>query len=159
LIDDLNNPEVEWFMGDDSLLNLDASKDLGDLDLGAKVWSDPVVANNIVYFSTLTLSIESVDPCVNLEGAGKLYARFIQSVAGSAIGGSALRDSSGTLQSLDLASKTRSAVTMGDTARVNGDRKRDVYIQEYDSTIQKLEQPVGAVLTIKSWREVYKVIR
>jgi hypothetical protein len=105
------------------------------------------------------LSIEAVDPCVNLEGVGKLYGRFIQSIAGSALGGSAFSDASGTLQSLDLASKTRSAVTLGDTQRVNGDRKREVYIQEYDSTIQKLEQPVGAVLTIKSWREIYKVIR
>jgi len=159
LLDDLSNPEVEWFMGDAALLNLDAAKDMGDLDFGAKVWSDPVVANYIAYFSTLTLSIESVDPCVNLEGAGKLYGRFIQSQAGSAVGGSAFRDASGTLQNLDLASKTRSAVTLGDTDRVNGDRKREVYIQEYDSTIQKLEQPVGAVLAIKSWREIYKVIR
>jgi hypothetical protein len=159
LIDDLNNPEVEWFMGDAALLNLDPALDMGDLDFGAKVWSDPVIANSIVYFSTLTLSIEAVDPCVNLEGVGKLYARFIQSLAGSALGGSAFRDASGTLQSLDLASKTRSAVALGDTERVNGDRKREVYIQEYDSTVQKLEQPVGAVLTIKSWREIYKVIR
>jgi Tfp pilus tip-associated adhesin PilY1 len=159
LLDDLNNPDVEWFMGDAALLGLDASKDMGDLDFGAKVWSDPVVANSIVYFSTLTLSIEAVDPCVNLEGVGKLYGRFIQSIAGSALGGSAFQDASGTLQSLDLASKTRAAVTLGDTDRVNGDRKREVYIQEYDSTIQKLEQPVGAVLTIKSWREIYKVIR
>jgi len=156
---DSNSPEVEWFMGDPALVNLDPGLDMGDLDVGAKVWSDPVVANYIVYFSTLTLSIESVDPCVNLEGAGKLYGRFIQSLAGSAVGGSAFRDASGTLQNLDLASKTRAAVTLGDTERVNGDRKREVYIQEYDSTIQRLEQPIGAVLTIKSWREVYKVIR
>jgi hypothetical protein len=159
LMDDLNNPEVEWFMGDAALLNLDPALDMGDLDMGAKVWSDPVIANSIVYFSTLTLSIEAVDPCVNLEGVGKLYGRFIQSLAGSAVGGSAFRDASGTLQSLDLASKTRSAVALGDTSRVEGTRKREVYIQEYDSTVQKLEQPVGAVLTIKSWREIYKVIR
>jgi hypothetical protein len=159
LSDDLNNPEVEWFLGDAALLSLDPALDMGDLDVGAKVWSDPVIANSIAYFSTLTLSIEAVDPCVNLEGVGKLYGRFIQSVAGSAVGGSAFRDASGTLQSLDLASKTRSAVALGDTDRVDGTRKREVYIQEYDSTVQKLEQPVGAVLTIKSWREMYKVIR
>ncbi len=156
---DSNSPEVEWFMGDPALVALDPALDMGDLDAGAKVWSDPVVANYIVYFSTLTLSIESVDPCVNLEGAGKLYGRFIQSLAGSAVGGSAFRGASGTLQNLDLASKTRAAVTLGDTTKVNGDRKREVYIQEYDSTVQKLEQPIGAVLTVKSWREVYKVIR
>ena len=156
---DSPTPEVEWFMGDPALVALDPALDMGDLDVGAKVWSDPVVANYIVYFSTLTLSIESVDPCVNLEGAGKLYGRFIQSLAGSAVGGSAFRDASGTLQNLDLASKTRAAVTLGDSTRVNGNRKREVYIQEYDSTIQKLEQPIGAALTVKSWREVYKVIR
>jgi hypothetical protein len=158
LIDDLN-PTVEWFMGDPAQLNLDPAKDVGDLGIGEKVWSDPVVANSIVYFNTLTGSIESVDPCSNLVGVGKLYGRFVQSVGGSALGGSAFTGASGTLQSLDLASKTRSAVTLGDVERVEGTRKRDVYIQEYDSTIQKLEQPVPAVLKILSWREIYKIIR
>jgi len=83
----------------------------------------------------------------------------VQSVGGSALGGSAFTGASGTLQSLDLASKTRSAVTLGDVERVEGTRKREVYIQEYDSTIQKLEQAVPAVLKIKSWREIYKIIR
>lgn len=158
LVDD-TNPFVEWFMGDAVLLNLDPALDMGDLGVGEKVWSDPKVANYTVYFNTLTGKIESVDPCQNLAGGGKLYARFVQAYAGSAVGSSALRDASGTLQSLDLASKTRSAVTLGDTSRVQGDRKRDVYIQEYDSTIQKLEQPVGAVLKVKSWREIFKIIR
>jgi Tfp pilus tip-associated adhesin PilY1 len=156
---DSNNPEVEWYLGDPVLLNLDPAQDMGDLGVGEKVWADPVIANSIVYFNTLTGSIESVDPCENLAGVGKLYGRYINSVAGSAIGGTAFRDSSGTLDSLDLESKTRSAVTLGETERVNGIRKREVYIQEYDSTIQKLEQPIGAILKIKSWREVYKVIR
>jgi hypothetical protein len=48
---------------------------------------------------------------------------------------------------------------LGEISRVQGDRKRDVYIQEYDSTVQKLEQPVGAVLRVKSWREIYRIIR
>jgi hypothetical protein len=94
-----------------------------------------------------------------LAGGGKLYARYVQAYSGSAVGSSAFKDASGTLQSLDLASKTRSAVTVGEISRVQGDRKRDVYIQEYDSTIQKLEQPVSAVLRIKSWREIYRIIR
>lgn len=158
LTDDVN-PDVEWFMGDPALLNLDPAKDMGDLGIGEKVWADPVVANSIVYFNTLTGSIESVDPCANLAGIGKLYGRFVQSIGGSALGGSAFRDASGTLPSLDLASKTRSAVTLGDIERVGPTRKRDVYIQEYDSTIQKLEQPVPAVLKVKSWREIYRIIR
>ncbi|MFQ6036977.1 MAG: pilus assembly protein, partial [Candidatus Aminicenantales bacterium] len=156
---DSSSPEVEWYIGDSALLNLDPAKDMGDLALGEKVWADPAVANNIVYFSTLTGNIEAVDPCSNLAGVGKLYARFVQAVAGSAIGSTALRSASGNIQSLDLASKTRSAVTLGETERVQGSRKREVYIQEYDSTVQKLEQPVGAVLKVKSWREIYKVIR
>jgi outer membrane protein assembly factor BamB len=156
---DSSTPQVEWYMGDPALLNLDPAEDMGDLDFGAKVWSDPEVANYIVYFSTLTGSIESVDPCANLAGIGKLYGRYVMARAGSPLGSTAFKTSSGTLQNLDLASKTRSAVTLGDTQRIDGNRKREVYIQEYDSTIQKLEQPVGALLKIKSWREIYKVIR
>jgi Tfp pilus tip-associated adhesin PilY1 len=153
------NPFVEWFMGDAILLNLDPGVDMGDLGVGEKIWSDPIVANYTVYFNTLTGKIESVDPCENLAGGGKLYARYVEAYSGSAVGSSAFKDASGTLQSLDLASKTRSAVTVGEVSRVQGDRKRDVYIQEYDSTIQKLEQPVSAVLRIKSWREIYRIIR
>jgi outer membrane protein assembly factor BamB len=153
------NPFVEWFMGDALLLNLDPAVDMGDLGVGEKIWSDPIVANYTVYFNSLTGKIESVDPCENLAGGGKLYARYVEAYSGSAVGSSAFKDASGTLQSLDLASKTRSAVTVGEVSRIQGDRKRDVYIQEYDSTIQKLEQPVGAVLRIKSWREIYRIIR
>ncbi len=159
LLDNPRRADVEWFMGDPALTNLDPALDMGDLGVGEKVWSNPVIANSIVYFNTLTGSIESVNPCDNLAGVGKLYGRYIQSVAGSAIGGTAFRDASGTLASLDLESKTRAAVTLGDTVRVDGTRKREVYIQEYDSTIQKLEQPVGTSLKIKSWREIYKIIR
>ncbi len=156
---DSSRPEVEWFMGDPVVTGLDASLDMGDLGVGEKVWADPEVANSIVYFSTLTGSIESVDPCANLAGVGKLYGRYVQSIAGSAIGSTAFSSSTGTVQNLDLSSKTRAAVTLGDTQRIGSSRKREVYIQEYDSTIQKLEQPVSAVLFIRSWREILKVIR
>ncbi|MBN1273101.1 MAG: VCBS repeat-containing protein [Candidatus Aminicenantes bacterium] len=153
--------EVEWFVGDDSLLNLDDEKDVGDLDVGEKVWADPVVGDFIVYFSTLTGSIENVDPCANLEGTGKLYARYIQSAAGSTvIGGTALTTAAGPMEYMDLISKSRSAVTLGDKERTSeGVRKREVFVQEYDSTIEKLEQPTGAILKIKSWREVYRIIK
>jgi outer membrane protein assembly factor BamB len=156
---DSRRPEVEWFMGDSALTGLDPGLDMGDLGVGEKVWADPEVANSIVYFSTLTGSIESVDPCANLAGVGKLYGRYVQSIAGSAIGSTAFSSSNGTVQNLDLSSKTRAAVTLGETERIPGGRKREVYIQEYDSTIQRLEQPVGAVLSIRSWREILKVIR
>ena len=157
---DGNTPEVEWYLGDPAVLNLPEEKNWGDLGVGQKVWADPEVADYIVYFSTVTGSIESVDPCQSLSGAGKLYARYIQAVGGTAIGGTAFKTASGPAESLELAIKTRSAVTISERQRTQEKiRKREVYIQEYDSTIQKLEQPVGALLKIKSWREIYRVIR
>ncbi len=157
---DAPTPEVEWYLGDYSILNLPEQKDLGDLSSGERVWADPKVADYIVYFSTLTGSIDSVDPCESIVGVGKLYARFVQTVAGSIIGGTAFATDSGSVESVALAIKTRAAVTFGEGERAaDGTRKREVYIQEYDSTIQKLEQAIGAILKIKSWREVYRVIK
>jgi Tfp pilus tip-associated adhesin PilY1 len=151
---------VNWYLGDPGILNLPVEKDVGDLGIGEKVWADPKIGDYVVYFSTLVGSIESVDPCENIAGVGKLYARFIVSRAGSVVGGSAFKTAGGPVESLNLAIKTRSAVTLGEQERTSsGVRKREVYIQEYDSTIQKLEQVIGGLLKIKSWREVYKIIR
>jgi len=159
-LNDLSTPEVEWYLGDPSLLGLPAAKDKGDLGAGEKVWADPVHNDYIVYFSTLQGSIESVDPCINLQGMGKLYGRFSQTMAGTMVGGTAFTSGAGSLESLALASKSRAAVTVGERDQTDGGvRKREVYIQEYNSTIQKLEQPVGSLLKVKSWREVYKIIR
>jgi Tfp pilus tip-associated adhesin PilY1 len=153
-------PEVEWFIGDHQELNLSAALDKGDLGVGEKVWADPKIADYIVYFSTLTGSIESVDPCESLVGIGKLYARFIVAKAGNPIGSTAFRTATGPAEALNLEIKTRSAVTIGESERVQGQtRKREVYIQEYNSTLQRLEQSIGALLRIKSWREIFKIIR
>jgi hypothetical protein len=81
-------------------------------------------------------------------------------MGGSPVGGTAFKGLSGAMESLDLAIKTRSAVTLGETqTTTDGARKREVYIQEYDSTVQKLEQLTGGLLKVKSWREVYKVFK
>jgi len=157
---DGNTPEVEWYLGNPDVLSLPQEKDKGDLGVGEKVWADPVVADHIVYFSTFTGSMESVNPCENIAGTGKLYARFIQAVGGTAIGGTAFKTVSEPVESLTLIVKTRAAVTLGERERTQGGaRKREVYIQEYDSTIQKLEQTIGAFLNVKSWREIYRIIR
>ena len=157
---DSPTPEVEWYLGDPTILNLPAEKDMGDISSGERVWADPKVADYIVYFSTLTGSIDSVDPCESIAGVGKLYARFIQAQAGTTLGGTAFGTASGPQESMDLAIKTRAAVTIGERERApGGARKREVYIQEYDSTIQKLEQLGTSMLKVKSWREVYRVIR
>jgi hypothetical protein len=153
-------PEVEWYLGVPNILGLPEEKKTGELGIGEKVWADPKVANSIVYFSTLSGSIESVDPCQNITGLGKLYARYVRGVAGGSVGGTALTSLEGPSESLDIAIKTRAAVTLGERERTEeGARKREVYIQEYDSTIQKLEQPVGSLLIVKSWREIYRVFR
>ncbi|MFA9452407.1 MAG: PilC/PilY family type IV pilus protein [Candidatus Aminicenantaceae bacterium] len=151
-------PEVEWFMGDESDLGLPVEKQSGELGIGEKVWADPVVADYIVYFSTLTGSIESVNPCESLVGFGKLYARFVQSVGNTPVGGTAFTSSTGPLENLQLVSKARSAVTIGERT-MGSKKKREVYIQEFNSSIQRLEQPVGSALVIKTWREVYRIIK
>jgi len=133
---------------------------VGDLGIGEKVWADPVISDSIIYFSTLRGEIEDVNPCVNLADVGKFYGRYIQAVAGTAIGGSAFKTSQSTIaESLDLVSKARRAVTIGERRGASGTEKRTVYVQEYESTIQRLEQPVGGLLKIRSWREVYKILQ
>jgi len=153
-------PEVEWYLGDQKTLDLPPEKDTGDLIPGEKVWADPKAADYIVYFSTLQGSIESVNPCENIVGEGKLYTRYVQSVAGGTLGGTALQTESGPAESLALAIKTRAAVTLGGRGRTGeGARKREVYIQEYDSTLQRLEQGVMAMLQVRSFREIFRIIR
>ena len=159
LIDREASTDIEWYLGVPYGIR-SAERDVGNLAAGEKVWADPKIEDYTVYFSTLTGSIEAVDPCLNLAGLGKLYARFIVSIGGSPVGGTAFKGLSGALESLDLAIKTRSAVTLGETqTTTDGARKREVYIQEYDSTVQKLEQLTGGLLKVKSWREVYKVFK
>jgi len=157
---DAPTPEVEWYLGDYEILDLPEGKSIAVLSSGERVWADPKVADYIVYFSTLMGLMEDVDPTVNILGIGKLYARFVQTIAGSIIGGTAFATASGPQESIELAIKTRAAVTFGERERASdGTRKREVYIQEYDSTIQKLEQSIGALLKVKSWREVFRIIR
>jgi hypothetical protein len=159
LVDRDAGSEIEWYLGVPGGIRTE-ERDAGNLAAGEKLWADPKIEDYTVYFSTLTGSIEAVDPCLNLAGLGKLYARFIVSIGGSPVGGTAFKGLSGAMESLDLAIKTRSAVTLGETQMTtDGARKREVYIQEYDSTVQKLEQLTGGLLKIKSWREVYKVYK
>jgi hypothetical protein len=65
-----NTASVEWYLGNPTVLNRSADLRVGELGTGSKVWADPVVADGIVYFSTLRGSIEAVNPCLNLGEAG-----------------------------------------------------------------------------------------
>jgi len=154
-----NTATVEWYLGQPALLNLNASFSRGTLGVGAKVWADPVIADEVVYFSTLTGSIESVNPCVNLGEGGRLYARYIRQTSAIPVGGTAFRTTAATPpEYLQLVSKARRAVTVGEASRIGRIEKREVYVQEYDSTLEMLGQPLGSVMRIKSWREIYRVI-
>ena len=154
---------IDWYMGNPAALNLTSDKKQGELETGYKVWADPVVADFTIYFSTLRGSIENVNPCLNLTDAGRLYARQLRFASGIPIGGSALRSSNVVPpEYLQMVSKARRAVTLGEIQRTPAPEsisKREVFMQEYNSTIEMLANPVGALLQIKSWREVYQVIR
>ncbi|MGB9004668.1 MAG: PilC/PilY family type IV pilus protein [Candidatus Aminicenantales bacterium] len=154
---DAGSAQTEWFIGDAGALGLDPLYDKGDFTAGEKVWADPQVANFMVFFSTLTGNIESVDPCQDIVGEGKLYARFLEAIGGGVAGGTALKTAAGPMEYMALEIKARAAVTLGGTETTGGLRKREIYIHEFNSTIQKLEQPVGATLKVKSWREVYHI--
>jgi hypothetical protein len=152
-------PEVEWYMGDHLVLGLPEAKKAGTFDVGEKVWADPLLTDFIVYFSTLKGSIESVDPCENVLGIGRLYARYVETIAGALIGQTALKIGTETKENIELAIKTKAAVTSGERNIAGGARKREVFIQEYDSTIQKLEQSVTSFLKVKSWREIFRIMK
>jgi len=156
---DGEDPEVEWYLGDPGILGLPSDDDRGNFSPGEKVWADPQIANKVIYLSTLTGDIETVDPCKSLSGVGKLYARYVDTLVGTPVGSTAFRTPTGDVESLGLEIKTRAAVTVGETSQAGGVRKKEVYIQEYDSTLQKLEQPAGPMLRIKSWREIFKIIK
>jgi len=155
-----NSATVEWYLGVPARLNLAASYQRGTLGVGSKIWADPVLADEVVYFSTLRGSIEAVNPCTNLGEGGRLYARYVRVGSTLPVGGTAFRTTGTTPpEYLDLISKARRAVTVGEAERVAGRvSKREIYVQEYDSTLEKLEQPIGSLLRIKSWREIYRII-
>jgi hypothetical protein len=155
-----NTATIEWYLGVPASLNLSATYQVGTLGTGSKIWADPVIADQVVYFSTLQGSIEAVNPCINLGEAGRLFARYLRYTSAIPVGGTAFKTTSTTPpEYLQLVSKARRAVTVGEAERVAGRvNKREIYVQEYDSTLEKLEQPIGSLLRIKSWREIYRVI-
>jgi hypothetical protein len=154
---------VDWYLGNSTSIDIVSDKSVGDLGTGYKVWADPVVADFTVYFTTLRGSIENVNPCLNLGDAGRLYSRQLRLSGGIPIGGSALRSTNAVPpEYLQMVSKARRAVTLGEIQRTPAPEsisKREVFIQEYNSTLEMLANPVAALLQIKSWREIYQVIR
>jgi len=169
---DGEEPEAEWFIGDKGKLKLKKAEDMGKMEKGEKVWADPVISDGVVYFSTFEGNIEDVDPVKDEDLDGKLYARYID-VSSWTPGSTAF---SGSETYLVLKSKTRAAVTVGGMREnEEGTRERDVFIHEYDSTLQVLSRGGGTLtghddgsdggdpaktgLRIRSWREVYRIIK
>jgi len=164
---------IQWYLGLSDLgdqLSLPANLKKGELGQGEKVWADPVVANHIVYIATLFYSIENLNPCMTLTGSGRIYARY---TIGDRMGGSALLGMTGEIiQSLATKQKVRSAVVLGEIQTVDGTgpavSKQKVFIQDYTAPAGEGPEPPSEVLAIsvqtsklliKSWREVYRIIR
>ena len=163
--------DVEWYIGpadlaDDLGISADLKKD--EFGQGEKVWADPVISDRIVYIATLWGSIESLNPCLTLEGSGRIYARY---VLGQGVGGSALLGSDGKIAYFDTQQKVRSAVTVGEIQEIgqeNPTTVRKVFIQSYTRPDAGSPEPPSEVLAqgvtakrlvIKSWREIYKIIK
>jgi hypothetical protein len=164
---------VDWYLGPASLatdLGIAATYCKGQLGQGEKVWADPVVANHIVYIATLFYSIENLNPCLTLTGSGKIYARF---TIGDKVGSSALLGHEGqAIESLYTKQKVRSAVVLGETQSIEQSgqsiSKQKVFIQDYTAPSGEGPEPPSEVLAIsvqtsrlliKSWREIYRIIR
>jgi hypothetical protein len=160
---------VEWYIGDFNTLGIGGNaKDMGDLDPGEKIWADPVVSDGLIYFSTFKGNIEEVDPLASVIEPGRLYVRYVRASMGTP-GSNAVYN---TLGYYALASKTRAAVTKGSLLRNSDDSwQREVFIQEFDSTLQtltlgdgsKIEPPEGfgkgSALKVRAWREVMQILR
>lgn len=165
---------VDWYLGPDDLavqLGISPALKKGEMGQGEKVWADPVVADHVVYIATLFYSIENLNPCLTLTGSGKIYARYTM---GTQVGGSALLGNDGVVtQSMTTMQKVRSAVVIGEIQKVaQGGQaainKRKVFIQDYSAPAGEGPEPPSEVLasfvpsskvSIKSWREVYRIIR
>ena len=170
-----DTPGIEWFLGPADLatkLGVSSTLKTGELGVGDKVWADPVIANRLIYIATLRNSIENLNPCLNLLGYGKIYARY---TIGSQVGGSALLSmaSGEVTEFLFTKQKVRSAVTVGEIQNVDRGgmpdiKKQKIYIQSYTRP-EANEEPPSEVLAqavkgsgyilIKSWREIYKIQR
>ncbi len=173
LVDGTLTSSVEWYIGPADLgirLSLPGDARKGEFNPGERVWADPVLSDRIVYIATLTGSIEALNPCLTLTGQGRIYARYI---LGNQAGGSALLTAEGaTIPYLETKQKVRSAVTTGETQVVTSGEQtlhmRKVFIQSYtqpgeggpEPPSQVLAQPTPqTALLIRSWREVYKVLK
>lgn len=165
--EDSDPPSIEWYIGPEDFVGISSDLQKDEFGQGEKVWADPVISDRIVYIATLWGSIESLNPCLTLEGSGRIYARY---VLGQGVGNSALLGTTGTIAYFDTQQKVRSAVTVGEIQEIgqeNPSTVRKVFIQSYtrpdgssEPPSEVLAQPVTAKrLVIKSWREIYKIIK
>jgi len=166
--------EVEWYLGPEDLaaqLGVSPLLCKGSFSEGDKVWADPVISDQLVYIATLQGNIESINPCLNAEGGGKIYVRH---TSGTNRGRTALGGTEGSMiENVGTAQKVRSAATVGKTQRVTEEgktalQKRKVYVQSFTRLEENPPQPPTEVLAIsvktsklviRSWREVYRIVR
>ena len=148
LVDDAT-PYVEWYLGPDDLadqLGINIATKKGQFVAGERVWADPVISDRIVYIATLEGSIESINPCRTLSGAGRIYGRYI---LGNQVGGSSiLNEMGGPIEFLETKQKVRSAVTIGETQLVTDGGQGGVN-----------KRKTGRVLDGRTWDETPEVSR
>jgi hypothetical protein len=140
--------------------------------VGEKVWADAVISDRVIYIATLMGSIENINPCLVLQGRGKIYARY---AFGQGVGTTAMFGPAQTsIEFVETKQKVRSAVTVGDIQKVSQEGqptiyKRKLFIQSFTRPEDSPPEPPSQVLAqtvtpqsrliIKSWREVYRVIK
>lgn len=177
--DDLSLDELEWVVGDGvgTDFNTDLEREDAEGDANDRYWSDPVVLDNtFVFFASLPGSIESVNPCDNLDGGSKFYAyaarsffddsASVQRIAGTSI--------FGDNPFLNAGSKIRQAVVLrkdGSNETVTRRKETPVEVDPTDVFVQEFasgdaEQPdvlaittprVGENVTeirVTRWREI-----
>ncbi len=172
---DGNPATVDWFMGPDDLatqLGINISLKRGQFAQGEKIWADDVISDRICYIATLTGSIESLNPCL---ASDRRQAKSMPEMSRDkcrrlGLDGSGRGDdrvpANGSKSPLGRDGRRHADGHPGRTADVN---KRKVYIQSFtqpsggsgpEPPSQVLAQPVPQnSLIIKSWREIYKIIR
>ena len=173
----LSITNLEWVIGDgftngSPKVALATASDEGTV--GDRYWADPVISNGTtIYFASLPGKIESVNPCISLQGTSKVYGYAVQDY----------RDSTGASRSAGTSTlgvpwiatlgKVRSAALIrnglvGGTAHGAANpvtqAKSDVFLQNFAGgnagdkpAIQRLSEggtQVASKLRMLRWREV-----
>ncbi|HSI04277.1 MAG TPA: PilC/PilY family type IV pilus protein, partial [Myxococcota bacterium] len=175
-----NPKHTEWIVGDQRNLSNDTAGFVSGSEgtPGQRFWSDPVIADgSVVFFASLPGSIESVNPCQNLNASESslLYGyatRDIGLADGTRVpaGTSTLRVGGQTKQFLRSASKIRRSVLLAQEAPTAGVARPPasgapasptegdkVFVQTFDGQVRSFDEPAVSdnnTIRVLRWREI-----